>query len=842
MIAGNLAERLPILEVAADCIVSKMGDITIALEAEKPEIFTLGKDDYDHLHLAYTKALKVLPVGTIFHMQDLYRKDRWAASSPTGAKSFLAKSSDRFFDGRPYLRHECRIYLTLKPAGRRAVSSASSGLLRSVLVPADTLDAALIQSFEDSVNQFTRILTDSGMLKLRRIRTAELVSTAKQTGIIERYCYLSEEEGPPVIRDIDLGQPLRVGEQECVLFSLADPAHLPGTCAPRVTYGKFSSEKAPLPVGLTAGLGLLLPFNHISNLYIIIGDQSATLKRLEARRLRLQSLSKLSRENTVSMEATGAFLDEAVSQQRAAVKLHINLMAWTDDASEMKEITSSVSSAMAGLDAVAHIETVGAPQLWWAAIPGNAGELPENECLDTFLEQACCFIPFETNYRSSTSSFGVRFGDRLTGRPVHVDMDVEARDRGWVQNGNLFILSGSGGGKSFLMNHLCRSYYDQEMHILIVDVGHSYQVLCRLLGGYYFTYEEANPIRFNPFYLAPGETFDTEKKESLKSLLLALWKKSEEGHQRSEYVALSNAIQAFYDGVRERPELFVCFDCFYEFMSSEYVKLLREQGVKAKEFDVENFLYVLRPYYRGGEFDYLLNARENLDLLQERFIVFELDNIKDHPILFPIVTLVIMEVFLSKMRRLRGVRKMIVIEEAWKAIASAGMAENIRYWVKTLRKFMGKLALVSQEVEDMISSPIIKQAIINNSDIKILLDQSKFANRFDEIQALLGLSDKQKAEILSINKGHDADRPYKDCWIGLGPAHSRVYRLETSLEEYLAYTSDQGEKVRLEEYAARHGGWRAGIEALAGEMRGKTQLNPAGGHLVISSYRQYQKG
>ncbi len=178
-----------------------------------------------------------------------------------------------------------------------------------------------------------------------------------------------------------------------------------------------------------------------------------------------------------------------------------------------------------------------------------------------------------------------------------------------------------------------------------------------------------------------------------------------------------------------------------------------------------------------------------------------------------------MEVFLSKMRQLPGIRKMIVIEEAWKAIANAGMADNIRYWVKTLRKFMGKLALVSQEVEDMISSPIIKQAIINNSDIKILLDQSKFANRFDDIQSLLGLSDKQRQEILSINKGHDPGRVYKDCWIGLGPSRSRVLRLETSLEEYLAYTSDQGEKLRVAQAAQAEGGWQQGIARLADRMR-----------------------
>jgi len=814
----ELDKRLPIAEIAADFIVGKMGDITAALELTKPEIFTLSRPEYELLHQAYVKGLKLMPSNTVFLQQDTYWKDQYRPSEDREL-SFLADANERFFNGRPRTRHFSRIYLTLKPRGRQSITSVTSSLLRSSLVPPDTLDPARIADFEDKIGQFIRVLEDSGLVHLRRIPTPELASNSRSAGAVEQYCYLLRPDDQPVIRDIDLGRNLRIGENECVLYSLSDPTHLPGSCSPTATFEKFSSEQAILPVGYSSALGLLLPCNHIYSLYILLLDQQTATKRLESKRLRLQALSRLSRENTLATEATDAYLNEAIIQQRQMVKFHANILAWTDQPADLPGIRTAIASAIAAMDAIPHAETVGAPQNWWAGIPGNAAELPINDCIDSFLEQACCFVQFEDNYRSSESTYSIRFGDRLTGYPVRIDMDIEARERGWTQNGNLFIMSGSGGGKSYLMNHLCRSYHDLGMHIVIVDVGHSYRVLCDLLGGCYFTYEESAPIRFNPFYIPKGETFDTEKKESLKSLLLALWKKSDEAHRRSEYVALSNALQAYYDHINETPGLFPCFDTFYEFTAGEYQDTLRRQGVKGKEFDIENFLYVVRPYHRGGEFDYLLNARENLDLLNERFIVFELDNIKDHPILFPIVTLVIMEVFLSKMRRLPGVRKMIVIEEAWKAIANAGMAENIRYWVKTLRKFMGKLALVSQEVEDIISSPIIKQAVINNSDIRILLDQSKFANRFDDIQSLLGLSDKQRHEILSINKGHDPGRVYKDCWIGLGPSCSRVFRLETSLEEYLAYTSDQGEKLRVAQAANAESGWQQGITRLADRMR-----------------------
>jgi conjugation system TraG family ATPase len=810
----------PIYKVEHDCILSKQGDVTLAFEATLPEIFTLSDQEYEAFHQVLVKAIKVLPNNTVFHKQDWFLSRKHQPEFEGKENSFLSRSSEQFFNERPYLDHKCYIMLTRKPANRKPSNSVFSNLIRRSIVPEGPLNPQRMQEFLDGAGQFERILKDSGFVKLTRITDDELVGNNRKPGLLERYCYLLSETDQPMIKDIHFKDDLKVGDLHCQLYSLSDVEDLPALCGSRINYDKYSTDKTKFSVGFASPLGQLLSCDHIYNQYIFIEDAHKTIKQLESKRLRLQSLATYSRENAISRDATNDFLNEAISSQRLPVKAHYNILLWTDNKPELKELKTQVSSALAQMDAIARQETDGAPQIFWAGLPGNEADFPMNDTFDTFAEQATCFLNLETSYQSSVSPVGIRLGDRLTGKPVHVDISDEPVKKGICTNRNKFILGPSGSGKSFFTNHMVRSYYEQGTHIVLVDVGHSYKGLCDLVNGYYFTYDEANPIRFNPFYIGQGDVLDTEKKESIKTLLLALWKKDDETFNRSEYVALSIALKIYYEKLEADKKLFPCFNTFYDFLREEFVVILKEDRVKEKDFDVENFLYVLRPYYKGGEFDYLLNATENLELLKERFIVFELDNIKDHPILFPVVTIIIMEVFISKMRKLKGMRKMILIEEAWKAIAKEGMAEYIKYLFKTVRKFYGEAIVVTQEVEDIISSPIVKQAIINNSDCKILLDQSKYQNKFDLIQQLLGLTEKEKALVLSINKANDPSRKYKEVFISLGGMLSKVYATEVSLEEYLAYTTEESEKIKVQAYAKKwNGDIKKGIAELANDIR-----------------------
>lgn len=813
MSAFTRAEKIfPIYKVEHDCMVSVQGDLTIAYEVLLPEIFSMSDEDYETCHQAWIRAIKVLPKHSILHKQDIFIRDGYSQPKDL-PENFLTAAADRHFKARPFLGHTCYLMLTKKADDRKQATSGFSGIMRKHIAPKQTTDDRALPEFLEKTGQFERILSDNVFIRLRRLTNDELSGTKTKVGLLEQYCFLQQKDELPMLKDIHLKDRLQIGDQYAQLFTLGDAEDLPALCGSRISYDKYSTDKTKFPLGFAAQLNLLLDCNHIYNQYLFIGDSGKTIKQLEAKKLRLQSLSAYSRENSIGRDATNDFLNEAISQQRLPVKAHFNVLAWTDNAGELQNIRNQVGSAMAQIGASSKQESDGAAQIWWAGIPGNSADFPINDTFDTFLEQGTCFLNLESNYRSDPPAEGIRFCDRLTGKPVFVDLFDAPRRKGITSNMGMLVCGTSGGGKSMTVNHILRTLYDQGAHCVTVDIGGSYKGLCELVGGYYFAYEESNPIRFNPFFLPEGQFLDTEKKESLKALLVTLWKQENESFMRSEYVALSNALQGYYEHLAKNKKIFAGFNSFYEYLQNHYVKILKEQRVKDKDFDIDNFLYVLRPYYHGGEFDYLLNASENLNLLDQRFVVIELDSIKDHPILFPVVTLIIMEMFLSKMRKLKGVRKVLTIDEAWKAIANSGMAGFIQYAFKTMRKFNGVPNVVTQELDDLISSPIIKDAIINNADIKILMDMRKFMNKFDKLQDTLGMSDKGKQQVLSVNKDN------REIYIDLGGQVMKVYKNELAPEEYYAYTTEGRERVKVQEYAVKHGSIEKGIAALVSEIK-----------------------
>ena len=806
--AETLERRFPLLSVENGCIVSKDADLTVAFEVELPELYTVTADEYEAMHSSWIKAVKVLPEHSVVCKQDWFVKETYRPKTDNGEQSFLTRSYELHFNERPYLNHKCYLFLTKTTRERSRRKSDFNTLCRGFLLPKEITDKDAAARFLEAVEQFERIMNDSGHIRLRRLETDEITGTKERPGLVEKYFSLSLEDETVVLQDICLkpGR-MRIGDKRLCLHTLSDTEDLPGRLSTDMRYERMSTDRSDCRLSFAAPVGLLLSCNHIYSQYVFIDDAQEILQMMEKNSRNMLSLSKYSRSNAVNQEWTEMYLDEAHTKGVLPVRCHCNVIAWAEDAEEFRRIRNDTGSQLAMMECTPRYNTIDTPVIYWAGIPGNAGDFPSEESFYTFLEQAVCLFAGETNYRSSPSPFGIRLADRQNGIPVHVDISDLPMKRGIITNRNKFILGPSGSGKSFFTNHLVRQYYELGAHILLVDTGNSYQGLCRMIhdrtngkDGIYITYEEDNPISFNPFYTESGK-FDVEKRDSINTLILTLWKREDESPKRSEEVALSGAVNAYIRKISENRNIRPDFNGFYEFVADDYRRMIEEKKVREKDFDIDGFLNVLEPFYRGGDYDFLLNSDKELDLTGKRFIVFELDNISSNKVLLPVVTLIIMETFIAKMRRLKGIRKMILIEECWKALMSANMSEYIKYLFKTVRKYFGEAVVVTQEVDDIISSPIVKEAIINNSDCKILLDQRKYMNKFEHIQRLLGLTEKEKSQILSINQANHPGRFYREVWIGLGGTRSAVYATEVSAEEYFTFTTEESEKLEVQRLA-----------------------------------------
>lgn len=822
IIGKQIEDKLPLFAYENNILISKKGDMTALYEITLPEIFSSGKEDFDNMHSAWQRAIRSLPDYYIVHKQDIFFDNIFKAEEKKEI-TYLTASSNKHFRGRRFLAHSCLVYVTQCNAKTFITSSSSSPLnVNQFIIPDNVkLKRTAEQDFLSSVASFISILKEAN-ITARQLTEDEVIGSPDKFGIIEKYINLDFSK-KSTLNDINITDTeFLIGDKYVSLYSIGSTDDMPQEVSTFSRHNKFSSDNVFFAVGYVSNLNLQLPFSHIYNQYFFLENQDKILKEVDSLSKHQASLSAVSRENAVNMEYNVEFIDDVTRNASRPVRCAFNVILWDNNYLTLQKKNTIVSARLASLDITATKTERIVPQIFWSGIPGASSYFPKEMRFITCLEQGCCMINYESNSKTSTTGFGIRLCDRINGIPLNVDISDEPMSNGWTNNRNKFILGPSGSGKSFFTNHMVRQYYEQGTHVVIVDVGDSYLGLCKQINqetggkdGVYYTYTEENPIKFNPFYVADNR-YTIEKREQLSNLIFVLWK-GESQYSKAEETHVSTAINNYIDKCVVTGKVKASFNTFYEYLITDMKEYVKKEAIRIENFDIDNLCQVLKPYYKGGRFDYLLNAEENINLIDKRFIVFEIDNIKDHPTLFPVVTLVLMDTFLSKMRHpsIGKERKMILIEEAWKAISKQGTAEFIKYLYKTVRKHFGEAIVVTQEVDDIIENPIVKEAIISNADCKILLDQRKYQNKFEVVQKVLALTNKESAIALSVNKDLIKKNrpPYKEVFISLNGNHTAVYAVEVSRQEYLTYTTEKREKVRLYELEKQTGSMANAIEA-----------------------------
>jgi conjugation system TraG family ATPase len=550
------------------------------------------------------------------------------------------------------------------------------------------------------------------------------------------------------------------------------------------------------------------------NQVVFVPDQIKLKRELELKKKRHSSMPDPS--NQLSIQDIDAMFIEIAGDNELLVYSHFSVLVYADK-DKINKAVNFIDSSLFGMGIIPGKNTYNQMELFRAAIPGNAQEIKPYDRFLTSRPASVCFFFKETLPISEKSNYLLYFTDRQ-GIPIGIDTWQLPMETNRISNRNKFILGPSGSGKSFFTNAYVKQIYNLGHDVIIVDTGHSYLGTCKYFGGKYITYREDQPITMNPFKIEELEN-NEEKRQILKSLISLIWKGVDGVVSQVEDTVLNDCISAYftdYFGAREFVQI-LKFDSFYEFALFRIEKIIQKEQVP---FDLNEFKYILKKFYRGGEYEKILNDDFDSTLFNERFIVFEIDSIKEHKLLFPITTLIIMDVFIQKMRYKKN-NKTLIIEEAWKAIASPMMAGYILYLYKTVRKFDGEAIVVTQELGDIVGNAVIKDSIIANSDTICLLDQSKFRDRYTEISELLSINEIERNKIFTINQLNNKDGRgrFKEVYIRRGHV-GEVYGIEVPFEEYLTYTTARHERQSLEIYLEHYGlPYEIAIENMVADLR-----------------------
>ena len=796
----DIRDNFPVMNGGDGIILSKRGDICMGWEVLLPPAFRCNEEKYNSLIASLGGAIALLPDYTIIHKQDVFMRKRYSSERVSG---FLEKAYEEHFDGREYLDHRCFLWLSF--SSKKNVRGGSSGLLG--LAAAGLPSASQIGRMVTAAEQFGAMLSGNSLLSLRRL-TEEDIFGSERPGILQDYLNFTDG-GADVLSDIQVSpDKIRVGDKEIVCHLFADLDQLPGEVASCKRNRDLSTENSAVMLSYLNDIGQSLDCEHVVNWFCVKEPLKDIHGSLDSKRRQMQSMSARNAENRKYAEEINEYLETAATEQMSTVRCHLNVFS-TDD--------NLTTTAISKLGVTPVRDTANAPAQFWTSIPGNESGLAFSEYMTMEMQSSLCLNLYD-GFDTGIADGVLKMSDRIRLVPQRFDIQEKALDHGLIENYNVFLLGPSGSGKSFFMNKYLRSCYVAGQHCFLIDVGDSYRALCHIIkeesdgkDGTYYTFEKGKPISFNPFRnVKRFSQADSEAMNFLFTLMVTLWKNGKVEISSSAEKYVRESISAFlrqWDGVSDP-----IFNDYFEFVRDVFGDLLAKEEAGKEYFDLKDFLISLEQFYKGGPYDYLLNSAESVNILEDRFVVFEIDHIKGDPVIYPITTLVIMDAFMEKMTS-NSDFKVMCIEEAWKAIMGSQMATYMLELWKTARKHRTSAMVVTQELKDITSSPIIKDSIVENSGVKILLDQTKYLNRFEELASQLSLSEDDKGMVLSLNRyrppigsGVTGGTSGREVFFNLGNKKSFVMRLEVSPEERIAFSSAKKDKLRLAAAVEKSGG------------------------------------
>lgn len=802
-------------------IAKEKGCISIPMKLVLPEIYTLDISEYQRLNELWANVMQGVGENILIHKQDMFFGESYQVDTGRVDRDFFEFADELHFHNRVYTEIESYLcihwvpknYINRTPRSANRYLKKKRDYYMNLVTPEQYSDLERAQGFEDRIRGIESMINESGLITAKILDDGELFEPG---GYYDKY--MEAQKGDGCGKDISFKNgKLNIGDKRGQYYTLESldqfsTEHI----GEHGAFGKFQVGNNKFPVSNLFSVGYKFPYEHILNQYVYVPEKEKSLKKLEdqERRLSKYSSQRKGDKNTIYAKQIGDFHNNLIEDHKEMVYYHMNVLGLSKGDKEFTKMTNRLKASFKKIGVNPKENIVDRKNLFLGGMIGNGIGLSMDLFSPMASDMAASLFYNEGGYDNPSHGLhGMRMVDRTSGKPLLVSIYREPEKLDWIFNRGMIVASGSGGGKTYFCNSYLYSELREGAEVIMMENGNSYDKLVEVFGGVIIENDPKRPFTFNPFVLDGYDTIDkgdglevTEyKRYEIQSIIILLLGDSINdsatglnSQVTSRFIEM--LVDDFYRTELGTGGLGLSFNSFFDFAKEQLPKYLTTNKLRIEVFDPGVFLLLLGKFAHDGPSAYLLNSEDNriAELSKERFVYFKLQNLIENKELFPIVAFLMMGLFDKKLmdESKLGVNKILGVDEAWNLFDNPIMAKYFDGQSRMARKYGGQPIFISQKVDDFIKSKHIGKSLVVNSHIKALLDLREFSEAFDEIQGILGLNDKQKQAILTINRDKPENRKLREiaiCWKG----RVKVFGVESSPETKCIFETNANEKARI---------------------------------------------
>lgn len=776
----NLSAYHPILDIQDHVLFASNGNVVLCYKVDLPEIYGLSEKDFEDIHGSWFQAFKSLPTNTVIHKQDIYQKRLYKADKISN-HTFLQKATHNHFKGREFIEHQSYFYFIL-PHSKGLNASKFTNPFRKVEKGIHKKLDQSVKEFMASVNDAVSFVNNSRKVSLKPLNQKELLD---QTNTY----FNGFNEGFDT--DIQLKKnEVEIGENHFDVLAVNSELCFGDVVQSSKTNDKFTSDDFVFHQGFIDGLGLNLNENHIVNQIIYLDDKHKWRKLLEKKIEELSKSSNFGTQNKVVLKKIEAIVSKINADDSSRIiRGHLNIIFWSPVARELSTIASKIKTEFKELDIVPYYPKGEERKNYFLnSYCCFASNFSNEDLYVTDLKHALCLYINNTNYKSDDT--GIIFNDRQYNIPILKDVWDQNKKR--IKARNFAIFAPTGEGKSFLANNILRQYFEQDVRLVIIDLGGSYSKFAKLYPDDHIIlrYEQGKNLGINPFYITSKDDLTPECLEDLAVFLLELLA---EGNQvsKAKEVAIKKVLRHYYqNGVDNTHSL----TSLYQFVDDKKETLMEELKIREEHFSVYNFLHILSEYVDDGLYSFLFNVSKDQSyrIEDKRMIVFELDEVKDNKEILSVMLKLIKSAIQRTIWRNRSERGIILFDEFAKQLKFDNVLESVEFYYQAIRKQNGAIGIILQSINQLPNTST-SASILENTQVIYSLRNEK---GYEELKSRLNLSSHDLNQLKSIRNNLTGSRKYTEMFIKIGK-ESNIFRLEVPKEVYAAYLTDGNESDRI---------------------------------------------